>query len=96
MLKLFRVSNFKSLINVEVRPTGLNLLVGPNNAGKTNLCHALRFLALTSRMSLDDAARHCTAEHGSTRMCTAGATRWKWRRRAISQPMVNNWITFTR
>jgi predicted ATPase len=62
MLERFRVNNFKSLINVEFRPAGLNLLVGANNAGKTNLCHALRFLALTTRMPLDDAARRCTAE----------------------------------
>lgn len=62
MLERFRVNNFKSLINVEFRPAGLNLIVGANNAGKTNLCHALRFLALSSRMPLDDAARQCTAE----------------------------------
>jgi predicted ATPase len=62
MLKRFKVSNFKSLVNVEFSPVGLNLLVGANNAGKTNFCHALRFLGLTSRMGLDDAARECTAE----------------------------------
>jgi predicted ATPase len=62
MLDRFRVNNFKSLINVEFQPVGLNLLVGSNNAGKTNLCHALRFLGLTSRMSLDEATKHCTAE----------------------------------
>lgn len=62
MLERFRVNNFKSLINVEFHPAGLNLLVGANNAGKTNICHALRFLALTTRMPLDDAARRCTAE----------------------------------
>lgn len=62
MLERFRVNNFKSLLNVEFRPAGLNLIVGANNAGKTNLCHALRFLALSSRMPLDDAARQCTAE----------------------------------
>ena len=62
MLDRFWVSNFKSLVNVEFRPAGVNLLVGANNAGKTNLCHALRFLALTARMPLDDAAKQCTAE----------------------------------
>jgi predicted ATPase len=55
MLKRFRVSNFKSLLNVEFRPVGLNLLVGPNNAGKTNLCMALRFLGRTSGHPLDAA-----------------------------------------
>ncbi|MEW6744535.1 MAG: hypothetical protein AB1486_17410 [Planctomycetota bacterium] len=62
MLTYFRADNFKSLVNVTVEPAGLNLLVGSNNAGKTNLCHALRFLSLTSRMSLQDAARRCTPE----------------------------------
>ncbi|MBI3470208.1 MAG: hypothetical protein HY013_02490 [Candidatus Solibacter usitatus] len=62
MLHRFRVSNFKSLVNAEFRPAGINLVVGPNNAGKTNLCHALRFLALATRTPLDEAARLCTAE----------------------------------
>jgi len=55
MLKRFRVNNFKSLLNFEFRPVGLNLLVGRNNAGKTNLCSALRFLALSSMTSLENA-----------------------------------------
>lgn len=62
MLDRFWVTNFKSLVNVEFRPAGVNLLVGANNAGKTNLCHALRFLALSARMPLDEAAKSCTAE----------------------------------
>ncbi len=62
MLKEFRVDNFKSLINFSFSPIGMNLLVGPNNAGKTNLAHALRFLSLTSQMPLDDAAAACTAD----------------------------------
>ncbi len=62
MLTYFRADNFKSLVNVTIEPAGLNLLVGRNNSGKTNLCHALRFLSLTSRMSLQEAARRCTPE----------------------------------
>lgn len=61
-LSRFKVDNFKSLVNVAVDPTGLNLLVGSNNAGKTNLCHAMRFLSLTSKMSLMEASRQCTSE----------------------------------
>jgi len=57
MLTRFRVNNFKNLLNVEFRPAGLNLLIGQNNAGKTNLCQAMHFLALTSRMPLKDAAQ---------------------------------------
>jgi predicted ATPase len=62
MLKSFRVDNFKSLVNLAFEPAGLNLLVGSNNAGKTNLCHALRFLSLTSKMPVNDAAAECTPE----------------------------------
>lgn len=62
MLKSFCVNNFKSLINLVFEPAGLNLLVGPNNAGKTNLCHALRFLSLTAVLPLDEAAAKCTTE----------------------------------
>ncbi len=62
MLKSVTVDNFKSLINLTFEPTGLNLLLGSNNAGKTNLCHALRFLNLSSQMPLDNAAYACTAE----------------------------------
>jgi predicted ATPase len=62
MLKRFLVNNFKSLMNIDFRPVGMNLLVGSNNSGKTNLCHALRFLGMTSTMSLDQAASVCTPE----------------------------------
>jgi predicted ATPase len=55
MLKRFRASNFRSLLNVDFYPSGLNLLVGPNNAGKTNLCMALRFLGRTGGHTLDAA-----------------------------------------
>ena len=56
MLTRFRVSNFKSLLNLEFKPMAVNLLIGPNNAGKTNLSAALRFLGLTAERTLDAAA----------------------------------------
>jgi len=62
MLKRFRVSNFKSLLNIEFKPVGLNLLIGPNNSGKTNLCSALRFLSRTSFEPLGIAARNAIGE----------------------------------
>ncbi len=62
MLKRFRVNNFKSLLNFEFRPIGLNLLIGPNNAGKTNLCSALRFLALSSVTSVESAMLNAVGE----------------------------------
>ena len=62
MLKRFRVNNFRSLLNVEFRPVGVNVLIGPNNAGKTNLCSALRFLGLTASQPLEDAIRASVGE----------------------------------
>lgn len=62
MLKRFRVNNFKSLLNLEFAPSGVNLLVGPNNAGKTNLCTALRMLGLSSKQPLDAAALGAVGE----------------------------------
>jgi predicted ATPase len=40
-----RVSNYRSLADVDVRLGALTLLVGPNGAGKSNFLDALRFLA---------------------------------------------------
>ena len=62
MLKSFRVNNFKSLINIDFRPSGLNLLIGPNNSGKTNLCSAINFLSWTSKAPLDNAIEFATGE----------------------------------
>jgi predicted ATPase len=53
MLKRFRANNFRSLLNLEFQPAGINLLVGPNNAGKTNLCCAIRFIGHSSQHPLD-------------------------------------------
>ena len=62
MLKSFRVSNFRSLVNVEFRPAGSNLLIGPNNVGKTNLCAALRFVSLSASYGLEQAAQRAVVE----------------------------------
>ncbi len=56
MLEEFRVDNFKSLINVTFSPRDCNLLLGVNNAGKTNLCQAMTFLAATVHTPLNDCA----------------------------------------
>ena len=53
MLQEFRVDNFKSLINIVFKPQGVNLLVGANNSGKTNLCQALRFVSRSTLFPLD-------------------------------------------
>ncbi len=67
MLISLRADNFRSLINVEFVPAGLNLLLGPNNAGKTNLCSALRFLSLSAGMTLDSAAQTTFGETWNVR-----------------------------
>jgi len=56
MLRKLYVHNFKTLLNFTFEPKGLNLLIGRNNAGKTNLCQALRFLARSAWGKLADAA----------------------------------------
>ena len=67
MLQEFRVDNFKSLINVSFRPRqALNLLLGTNNSGKTNLCQALRFVSGTASVSLDRCADGVCGRFGVT------------------------------
>ncbi len=56
MLRRLRIDNFKSLINIEVQPSAVNLLIGRNNSGKTNLCQALCFLSTSVQTPLDHAA----------------------------------------
>ncbi|MBM4035278.1 MAG: hypothetical protein FJ291_26335 [Planctomycetes bacterium] len=55
MLRKLYVHNFKTLLNFTFEPKGLNLLIGRNNVGKTNLCQAMHFLSLTTRKSLASA-----------------------------------------
>jgi len=62
MLKSFRVSNFRGLVNVEFRPVGSNLIIGPNNVGKTSLCSALRFVSMTASTDLEQAAQQTAGE----------------------------------
>ena len=56
MLIEFRVDNYKSLINGVFAPQGLNLLLGANNSGKTNLCQALQFVSGSAVVPLDQCA----------------------------------------
>jgi predicted ATPase len=63
MLTRFRADNFRNLINVEVRPGRINLLVGPNNAGKTNLCNAIRFVSASASFALDEAVGRVLGEN---------------------------------
>lgn len=56
MIKEFRVDNFKSLINIEFQPNEINLLIGKNNSGKTNLCQALKFVGASATFPLTECA----------------------------------------
>ncbi len=56
MLHNFRVSNYKSLKNVELTDIpALAVIVGPNASGKSNLLDSIDFLATVFRTGLDDA-----------------------------------------
>ncbi len=44
--------NFRSLAGVDLRLGPLNVLIGPNGSGKTNVLNVLRFLATTVRFDL--------------------------------------------
>ncbi len=61
MIRRLRINNFKTMLNLEFRPAGTNLIIGQNNSGKTNLCSAMRFLGLSSeREQTLDAAIYAT------------------------------------
>jgi predicted ATPase len=55
MLSRLRVSNFKSLGEVDLRLGMLTALVGPNGSGKSNLADVVRFIADALRDGLDAA-----------------------------------------
>ena len=44
MLKKIRIKNFKSLKDAELTLKPLTVLVGPNNAGKSNTLNTLHFI----------------------------------------------------
>ena len=46
MLQTIRIQNFRSLEDVTLTLQEVNLLIGPNNSGKSNLFKALEFLKL--------------------------------------------------
>ena len=54
MLGKIRIKNFKSLRDVEMELQQVNLLIGPNNSGKTNLLKALEFFGKYYMGKYDD------------------------------------------
>jgi predicted ATPase len=53
MIKTIRIQNFRSLQDVTLDLQDVNLLIGPNNSGKTNLMKAFRFLGEFFERSLN-------------------------------------------
>ncbi len=62
MLKRLRVDNFKSLINVTIEPSHINLLTGRNNSGKTTTCQAFKFLRNSVNSTIMEAAALATGD----------------------------------
>src|SRR5438552_18463160 len=56
MLKRFYVDNYKTHINTTYELAPINLLVGENNSGKTNICQAMKFCAASTLHPLAKAA----------------------------------------
>ncbi len=54
-LRKISIRNFRNLRNIDIRPSKLTVIIGENNAGKSNLLHALRLLLDTQaeRLRLD-------------------------------------------
>lgn len=57
LLTRIALRNYKSIAACVVRPAQLSFLVGPNGSGKSNFLDALRFVADSTRFSLDHALR---------------------------------------
>jgi predicted ATPase len=74
-LKKLHIENFRSLRNVTWEPGDLNVLIGPNAGGKSNLLKAIEFLAATANGELRE---HVTQE-GGIRPIT-----WNWSANAIA------------
>ncbi|MBI3194989.1 MAG: AAA family ATPase [Ignavibacteriae bacterium] len=62
MLEKFYVDNFKSLVNLTFEPGAVNLITGMNNAGKTNLAQALRFISYSSQTPISEAIKEAIGE----------------------------------
>jgi len=57
MLSYLEVKNYKSLADFKIDLCKLNVLIGANNSGKSNVLDCLAFLCDTTRMGVDEAYR---------------------------------------
>lgn len=55
MIKTIEIENFKSILKQKVDLKGLNILIGPNNSGKSNFLDAILFLQNIVRGPIADA-----------------------------------------
>ena len=56
MIEKLKVDGFKSLRNFEIQfQKGINVIVGPNGVGKTNICQALTILSSLTNNTLNEA-----------------------------------------
>ena len=56
MINKIEIKNFKSLKDISIRPTNLNLLVGLNSMGKSSIIQSLLLLKQSYRTSVRRAA----------------------------------------
>ena len=56
MIEKLKIDGFKSLRNFEIQfQKGINVIVGPNGVGKTNICQALTILSSLTNNTLNEA-----------------------------------------
>ena len=53
MITRLRISNFRSIEELDLEPGAITILVGPNGSGKTNVIHAIAFLRDAIKNGLD-------------------------------------------
>lgn len=66
MLTRLKVDGFKNLVGVDVRFGPFNCIAGANGVGKSNLFDAIRFLSLTAKHPLAEAARRVRDGQGGS------------------------------
>ncbi len=63
MLKRVSIQNFKSLKDITLDLQKVNLLIGPNNSGKTNFLKALEFFSLALKRTSNNKSIEFTFKH---------------------------------
>jgi AAA15 family ATPase/GTPase len=78
MLRQINVSGFKSLDDFELKfNQGLNVIVGPNGSGKTNIINFIEFISFLSRDSLLEAEQEAAEPAAYSDEISSGALRRK-------------------